>query len=258
MRGVCRRLAVAPLILALSGGLAWDARAAGTPGTGTTTSPVPVTLPLRAAIVSRSTTGPVLTLTIACRHGSVSDVCSGPIMLTASGGQVVGSDSYSAATGTQTTVTIALNPTGQTLLSASYKLPAMLTIAGTTALTRAVKFHYAEIVSSIVFTWVFTRSATTAQQLTVTQIPAGGMVEVQCQGGGCPFGSKAFSPSGGKVPLAPSFKGSHLRPNTTLELEITDTNRVGKVATFRIESGAQPTLVEQCLPPGATSPSRCA
>jgi hypothetical protein len=221
-------------------------------------NPVPVTLPLRAAIVSQSTAGSVLTLTIACRHGSASDVCSGPITLTASGSTGIGSASYSAASGSQTTVTIPLNPTGQTMLSDSYRLPATLTITGTTAFTRAVQFHYAEIVSPVSFTWAFTASSTTAQQLTVTQIPPGGTVEALCTGGGCPFGSRAFSLRSGTVRLEPSLKGSRLSPGTTLKLQVTDTNRVGKVVTFTMRAGAEPTLFAQCLTPGATSPSHCA
>lgn len=56
-------------------------------------------LPLRAAIVSRSTAGAGLTLTIACKNGAAGEVCSGPITLTASDGKEVGSGSYSIATG---------------------------------------------------------------------------------------------------------------------------------------------------------------
>ena len=124
--------------------------------------------------------------------------------------------------------------------------------------TRAVQFHYAEIVSPLSFTWAFTTGWTTVQQLNVTKIPAGGTVEVLCNGGGCPFGSRTFSPSGRTLRLEPSLKGSRLRPGTTLELLITDTNRVGKVATFTIHAGSLHTLAEQCLPPGATGPSHCA
>ena len=254
------RLAVVVVVFGLG---ATSAVAAGQswvrgPAIKTGTSPVTVRLALRAVIVSRSIAGSVLTLTIACKYGSTSDVCSGPITLTGTGGQKVGSTSYSVATGMQTTVTIPLNPTGQSLLSSSYKLTATLLLAGTATLIRAVHFHYPRIAAPISYTWTFTPSYTTAERLAVSGIPAGGTVEAICHGGGCPYASNTFSRGSGNVNLEPSLKGSHLRPGSTLELEITDSNEVGKVAIFTIRSGSQPTLVENCLPPGVTTPSHCA
>ena len=192
------------------------------------------------------------------KNGSAIEVCSGPITLTATGGQKIGSASYSVVTGKQTTVTIPLAAAGQSLLSKSYKLTATLSLAGTTALTRTVRFHYPRIVAPISYIWEFTRSYTTATKLGVSAIPAGGTVKATCHGGGCPFASNTFSPSGGDVNLEPSLNGSHLRPGTTLELDVTAINDVGKVAIFTILSGQLPTLVEKCLPPGATHPSHCA
>jgi hypothetical protein len=54
-----------------------------------------------------------------------------------------------------------------------------------------------------------------------------------------------------------SLKGNDLRPGTTLELDVTATDDVGKVAIFNLRRGQQ-TLVEKCLPPGARSPSHFA
>jgi hypothetical protein len=259
---LCRRLAVAAVVIGLGAASAVAARPSRVPAPaiGTTgTNPISVRLPLRAAIVSRSTAGSVLTLSIACKNGSAIEVCSGPIMLTATGGQKIGSASYSVVTGKQTTVTIPLDTAGQNLLSKSYKLTAMLSVAGTTTLARTVHFHYPRMVAPISFTWEFAPSYTTATQLAVSGVPAGGTVKAICQGGGCPYANNTFSPGGGgDVNLEPSLKGSHLRPHATLSLEITATNYVGKVAIFTIESGRQPNLVEKCLPPGATSASRCA
>jgi hypothetical protein len=227
--------------------------------TGTVTSPIVVTLPLRVRLVSRSTDGPVLTLVVACKNGLASDVCSGPITLTATGGQKVGNGSYSAASGMQSTVTIPLDSAGLHLLSKSYKLTATLSLAGTTTLTRTVHFHYPRITAPIASLWAFTRFYTIVQELAVSEMPAGGRVEAICHGGGCPFVSKSFPPTtSGIVNLEPSLNGVHLRPHVRLEIEITDTNEVGKVAIATIESGAEPSIVEKCLLPGATSPSHCA
>jgi hypothetical protein len=268
MRRVCARgsvlrgawrplLGLVGLALGLGGASALAAAPPGVREPGVP-SPVPPPRPLRATIVSRTTAGPALTLTIACKDGAASEVCTGPITLTANEGQKVGSASYSVATGVQASVTIPLNAAGGALLTKHYKLAATLSLAGTTTLTRTVDFHYARITSPVAFTFEFTASHTTIRYLTVSNIPEGGVVDVICHGGGCPFASRAFSPSGGQVALTPSLKGSPLRPRSTLDIEVTATNQVGKVAIFETQSGAQPTLTEQCLPPGASSPLRCA
>jgi hypothetical protein len=213
----------------------------------------------RALIVSRSTAGPVLTLTIACENGSAGAVCSGPITLTSKGGKKVGAASYSVATGKQVTVTVPLDATGKKLLAKSYKLAATLSLAGTTALSRTVHFHYRLVDAPVAYTWAFDATHTRAEQLSVSQIPAGGIVKVICHGGGCPFAHRSFSPdSSRKVSFGPPVTSSHLRPGAVLTLEITDTNYVGKVLIFDIFSGRQPTVRAECLVPGAAKPSKCA
>ncbi len=258
------------------------------PAPAATTGPVgPVTptFPPAASIVSSVTSGPVLSLMIACKGGSPSEVCSGPIELTSHVSEhrgrilavtaaehtqvdrnarsaavtieTVGSGSYSVSTGSSASVEITLNPTGQDLLSRFYSLPATLTLGGTTARTRVIDFRYGRIRSPISFTWAFTPSSTTAQQLAISSVPPEGTVEVLCHGGGCPFSTRPFTPSGGQVRLSAAFKDKQLRPGATVTLEITAPNRIGKVAIFTIRSGAQPSLIELCLPPSATSPTRC-
>ncbi len=272
-------VALALALAAISGPVAGSAPAAATAPGGPPPAVTP-TLPLAASIMSRATSGPVLSLTIACKGGSPGEACSGPIELTSDemvrGGKVlavtatehsakaaasrieaVGSGSYSVPTGSSATVEITLNQTGQELLSRFYKLPATLTLGGTTSRTRMVSFRYPTIKSPISFTWAFTPSSTTALQLAISSVPPEGAVAVICHGGGCPFSTRRFTPSGGRVELAGAFKGKHLRPKTTVKLEITAPNRIGKVAVFTIQSGQQPSLVELCLPPGAAKPVRC-
>ena len=250
--------AAAVLGLGVASAVAAGPSRMGAPLIATGTNPSTAIVPPRAALVSRSTAGSVLTLTIACRNGSAGGVCSGPITLTANGGQKIGSGSYSVATGKQTTATVPLDSAGLSLLAKSYKLAATVSLAGTTALTRNVHFHYPKIDAPISFTWAFSVSSTVAQALSVSGVPAGGTVEVTCHGGGCPFADRSFSPGGGTVNLEPSLAGAGLHPHSMLEIEITAGDEVGKVATFTFESGAQPTLAEACLLPGATRPTRCA
>jgi CSLREA domain-containing protein len=249
-----------------------------------------VTLPaVAASIESASTQGAVLSLTIHCGGGIATDTCAGKITIrshvTSKNGQTIAvasrakpkhhkpghhkpkgttkvvtiaTGSYSAHTGKRVKLEIKLNRTGQKLLTQRFTVPATLSVSGTTRLSRKVTFQYPLITSPISFTWAFTASSTVAQQLTITRVPTGGKVTVLCNGGGCPFAKRAFTPRHGKVALAPRLHNGHLRPGATLELNITATNRVGKVAIFKIHSGRQPTLIEQCLPPGTRKPSKCA
>jgi hypothetical protein len=248
-----------------------------TPGRGAVTPGPPP--PLRASLVVASTSGDVLSLVLACHGGLSLDTCAGPINLrsqvTTRGSstlaaaarhkgrkvtmvEVVGSGSYAVRSGLRETVMVMLNATGQRLLSQFYRLPSSLAVSGTLTSSRRVVFRYARIFSPIAFTWAFSPSFTVVQFLTISRIPPAGMVEIICHGGGCPFAMRSFSPVSRRVVLAPAFEGSRLRPGTTLELDITAPNDVGKVAIFTIRSGAEPALVERCLPPGAHSPTRCA
>jgi hypothetical protein len=263
-------------VLGVLGAWAWVAA----PGRGAVTPGPPQ--PLRASLVSASTSGDVLSLVLACHGGSSSssiDTCAGRINLTSDvttrGSstlavaarntrpkvvtvETVCSGPYAVRSGLRETVAVTLNATGEALLSQFYRLPSTLAVSGTLALTRRVVFRYPRIVSPISFTWAFNPRFTVAQELAISRVPAVAMVEVVCLGGGCPFAMRSFPPVGHRVALTPAFRGSHLRPHTTLELEITATNHVGKVAVFTIQSGQQPTLRENCLPPGAKGPTRCA
>jgi hypothetical protein len=168
----------------------------------------------------------------------------------------VGQGSYSLASGTHKTLHLSLNGTGKRLLTQFYSVPVTVTLAGPSPTTTKLTFSYPVIRSPIAFTWAFSTQSTVAQQLMISKIPAKGTVTVSCSGGGCPFSKRSFTPHGGTVDLAPSFKHG-LKPHATVEVEISAANKVAKVATFTIQSGAQPTLTELCQPPGANKPTRC-
>jgi hypothetical protein len=252
-------LAVAVALLGLGAATAFAAGPArtGAPLIATTTGPITASVPPTTAIVSKSILGFELTLTISCKNGSPGRVCSGPITLT-SGGQNVGSGSYSVANGMQTTVYINLNATGQSLLSTSSKLAATLSLGGATTLTRTVHFHDQRLVVPISNTWGYTVYYTFAEQLELLDVPGGSTVEVTCHGGGCPFASNSFTPgSDGSVNLEPSFAGKDLRAGAKVEIEVTHRYAIGDVVTFKIRSLQPPSVVQQCLQPGASKPSRC-
>lgn len=242
----------------------FDVVATNADGQTTTSDGVFTTLPpLTASIASASTLGPALRLTIACGGGSGPGTCNGAIQLTA---RVPGkrhrtvrlaTRSYSVNTGGRTTVRIVLNRTGQTMLAQHYTLSATLSLGGTTRLSRSVSFKYRRIKADVPFTLSFFPTSSVATELGVTGIPRGGRLTVSCRGGGCPFARRSFAARHGHVELTPIFKHASLRAGTTLEFEVTASNRVGYVETLVIRSGEKPTVTKLCLPPGTSRPARC-
>jgi hypothetical protein len=259
----------APFTAALSGlqpntTYHFDVVATNADGQTTTRDGVFTTLPpLTASIAQATTLGPALRLTIACGGGFGPGTCTGPIALSArSAGKhrhslKVAVGSYSVQTGGRTTVRILLNRTGRTMLTKQYTLATTVSVGGTTAVTRNVTFRYPRIKSKIPFTFGFGPGSTTTSELSVTHVPRGGKVTVICHGGGCPLSVRKFAPHHGSVLLAPLFRGSQLRPGTTIQLRVSAANRVAEVETFVFRRGQGPNVIKQCLPPGAARPARC-
>jgi CSLREA domain-containing protein len=279
----------APFTAALSGltpNTTYHARVVAGNGDGTTTGgDISFTTPrlVSASLVSASSSGAGLALTISCNYGSPTDRCTGPITVsshvsTRAGKTVavaasthrkpkskpkkitvvkLATGSYSVAAGTRVTVKLALSATGRKLLNEFYRLPTTVTVGGTTPITKPVTFSYSRIRSPVAFTWVFNPRYSIAQELTITGLPSKPKVKVICHGRGCPFTVRTFSPHGKRLALAPLLRHSHVAPHTTLELDITATNAIGKVVIFTIVSGRIPVETQRCLPPGVHRPRAC-
>ncbi|HTP19633.1 MAG TPA: CSLREA domain-containing protein [Solirubrobacteraceae bacterium] len=219
--------------------------------------------PLTASIARASTTGPALSLTIACGGGSGPGTCAGTIGLTSRVAAKhrravkVAAGSYSVHSGSRVTVRVGLNQAGRRLLTEHYSLSSTLSLRGTSHVTRGVTFRYPRIKAGIPFTASFSGSSTVFSELTVTGVPRGGKVTVTCRGGGCPFGERAFAPRHRQVVLASTFQHAPLRPGASLRIEVSAANRVANVETFAIRGGQQPIVLHQCLPPGASRPAKC-
>ncbi|HEX3978677.1 MAG TPA: fibronectin type III domain-containing protein [Solirubrobacteraceae bacterium] len=243
--------------------------------------------PLAAAINATSATGSGLSLTISCAHGNPGDICKGPIALTAhqttQGGRLVAVAStishkkarkhqpkrkttqvtlvtgkYSIASGTKKTLKLTLDKAGQALLTRFYRLPATLSIRGTTPLSRTVTFSYQRLHLSPAYQWAFSRTFAFATQLTLAGLPRKSHVAVVCHGHGCPFAKKSFArPKRGKLDVAPALKQRHLTVGSTVDLQITAANTVGEVVRFTVLSGKLPKESFLCLPPSARTPSAC-
>jgi hypothetical protein len=250
----------------------FDVVARNADGTTASSDGVFIALPrLTASIARASTTGPSLSLTIACGGGSGPGTCAGRIRLKSHvpmkrahadrtqrpKALTVGSGSYSVRTGNQVTVRIKLNRNGRTLLSAHYSLASTVTLGGTSAVTKQVTFRYPVIRSDVIFTFSFKGGPIVATQLDVTGIPHGGKVTVICNGGGCPFSSRGFRLRHGQVHVAPAFARASLRLGASIQVEVAAANHVAKVETLTLRSGPTVTVTKQCLAPGTTRPARC-
>ena len=250
----------------------FDVVARNADGTTTSSDGVFIALPrLTASIARASTTGPSLSLTIACGGGSGPGACAGKIRLIshvpmkpAHEGRAkrpkaltVAARSYSVPTGNQVTVRLKLNRIGRTILSARYSLASTVTLGGTTAVTRGVTFRYPVIKSNVIFTFAFKGGPIVATQLDVTGIPRGGRVTVSCHGGGCPFAARGFRPRHGQVNAAPAFQQAPLRLGSSIQIQVAAANHVAKVETLTLRSGPTVAVTKQCLAPGTTRPARC-
>jgi hypothetical protein len=256
----------------------FDIVATNADGQSTTSDGTFTTLPPLGASIARATTvGPALSLTIECAGGSGPGRCGGTVHLTTREAvksahtakhkrgrhgpkaRLVGAGSYSVASGSKVTVRINLNQMGRKLLGTSYVLPTTVSVRGTTSLTRRVTFRYPVIKSLIIYTISVARdgSSSMLSQLTVTHVPRGGKVTVNCHGAGCPFGERAFAPRHGLVVAARPFRHSRLGRGASVRVEVLAANQVGKVLILVPRSGPSVSAVSLCLPPGAARPARC-
>jgi streptogramin lyase len=248
-------------------------------------APVTVSPILGASLVSTSTSGDTISVTISCQ-GLPTQTCNGGLVLTShvtsrgpqtvavaarSKGkkkkhlkpkittvQTVASGLYSIATGRSATVTLAVNSTGRKLLDRFFRLPSTLTISGTASGTVSVALSYGRLHISPAYTWVFFKHYTYATRLTLTGLPSVAKVIARCDGHGCPFSQRTYpSPKHGMLKLASALERRHLSPGVTVELEITAPNDVGEIVIFTVKSDTAPSEAFRCVPPGAHRPTAC-
>jgi streptogramin lyase len=254
------------------------------PTTSATSAPVTVSPSLGASLVRTALSGNISSLTIAC-VGLPTQTCSGPVTVTSrvttQGSKTiavaarsrhkrkppkkltktvtVATGSYSVAASHSATIRVKLNAAGQKLLNAFYRLPAQVTIGGTTPIAKPITFSYGRLHISPAYGWVFTSTYAYATKLTLPGLPSKAKTTVVCRGHGCPFSQRTFSaPKHGTLNIAPALKQRHLAPHATVEVQLTMANTVGEVVLFTVGSGQQPKESFLCLPPGARRPGACA
>ncbi len=107
------------------------------------------------------------------------------------------------------------------------------------------------------FTFLRVTGGKKVTQLTVTKVPAKGVVTAKCRGRGCTFKSKTVK-GRRRVSLAKQFRGRTLRPITVITIGITGPNRISKEITLTIRRKGKTVGKQRCRPPRAKKTLPCA
>jgi hypothetical protein len=98
----------------------------------------------------------------------------------------------------------------------------------------------------------FKGKITKLRRVTV-KAPAGVRIRVACKGRGCPYRRKAIAAT---LTRLKSLQRAY-RPKTTIEIRVTQPEKIGKYTRVRTRRGKAPLRVDRCLMPGSTDPVRC-
>ncbi|GAA4690101.1 virginiamycin B lyase family protein [Nocardioides conyzicola] len=102
-------------------------------------------------------------------------------------------------------------------------------------------------------------STTVIKQLRLAKLRGGETVAITCSGKGCPFKAKTFRhlKKGQRSFGAALWKGSKLRPGVHVSVRVTAPKAIGRSTVLTVRKGKAPRIVQACLQPGATKPTRC-
>jgi len=108
----------------------------------------------------------------------------------------------------------------------------------------------------VTYAFLFSGARTRFTLLAVRQLPSGGVVDVRCRGGGCPFSANRIKAKPGqtRVVLTNLFRGRQLRAGAVLEVRVSAPQTIGRVERFQIRNGQAPKRSVLCLPPGSNAP----
>ena len=168
---------------------------------------------------------------------------------------------FSVLAGGRTSLRLAPNALGRRLLADHYRLPVLITIAGST-LHRSATFSYLRFPAlniSYSFSEPANTSYTLVDGLVVTQLPPATSVVLTCSGGGCPFSRRCITPRRTSVVLKGLVSGDRFLPGARLALTQIAPSYVGKVLVMVMRGRGQgPRIQKLCLPPGLRRPAACA
>jgi len=140
-------------------------------------------------------------------------------------------------------------------------------VSGTATLTE-VRAPSLVALARLHWSFYYTPRYTLVQMLALKGAPRGGMITINCQGRGCPRGTRKVTAPDHCAPngkgrgcratvtydLARSLRGHRLSVGTQVVINVLQRGWIGKYYAFKIRSGRGPQLRISCLPPGGTSP----
>jgi hypothetical protein len=132
-----------------------------------------------------------------------------------------------------------------------------------------------KVEAKIEWTFNWFSKYTVVEAFEVTAIPLGGVVEVICNGKGCPFKATKLTPpatrakcrsrhcpsnnsnaSPSRLSLGPLFKRRHLRPGTVITVRVLKEGWVGRTFAFTVMANHRPKHSSSCLAPGSKQPGQ--
>jgi hypothetical protein len=93
---------------------------------------------------------------------------------------------------------------------------------------------------------------TTLRRVTV-RAPRGARIRIACKGRGCPYKRRAIAV---RFISVRSLQRTY-RPRATIEIRVTQPQKIGKYTRLRTRRGKAPLRLDRCLMPGETTPERC-
>jgi hypothetical protein len=98
----------------------------------------------------------------------------------------------------------------------------------------------------------FRSKRTTLIRVTVNA-PRGARIRINCKGRGCPYKRRATAV---RLLRIRSLQRTY-RPNATIEIRVTQPEKIGTYTRMRMRRGKAPLRIDRCLMPGKSKPVRC-
>jgi hypothetical protein len=83
--------------------------------------------------------------------------------------------------------------------------------------------------------------------------PRGARIRVACKGPGCPYRRRAIAV---RLVRVRALQRTY-RPKATIEIRVTQPQKIGKYTRMRTRKGKAPLRIDRCLRPGRTRPVKC-
>ncbi len=241
--------------------------------------PAPPPPPARVTLSSIRTSGATASVVAAC-HGSSGQTCTGTINvtthITTRGRTIVAVTaaarartklvtvaraSFGVVPGASAHLRLNLSAVGRQALLARYRLPATLSLTGTTSAVATIVYSYPQILTGISYDATLSprRGATiSVSALQFRGIPRGAAVQMVCRRGHCRPSRRTFHTRRANLFVGNRVVVVRLAYRAAVDFEVTLTGRVGRVLEVTNVGAGPPSYTYLCRPPGIKTPVACA